>query len=145
VGHILQHVLNKIHAALRNSGEVLIIQPALQGSTIVLRVDNNKCLEKELPEPNFHANLQAIDIAVVDSINGKLFSLVDEAIYPDDDMVLVHEYDSITEYEENHRELCMDIEHFDLLVSEMKSLAKSQVHVVEEHMQEHRLLLRKLS
>ena len=141
--HILNTVLKKVHEALRPNGHLLIIQPARRNAIIRLVVKGRERLCEEFDEPNFLDYLRATEHAICLSAEKKLFVTLDEANYPEGDHWLVHVYDSLDEYDEDHRSSCEDIMAFDTLVKRIKKKAGSKAHKVEEYIKEYRILLQK--
>ena len=143
--HVLTEVLRKVRNALKPKGSVLIIQPSIENPIVEVEIKGEVVFREETNEKVFRGYLRATKDAIDRSIRKGLFEKVNEAIIPGKTTYHCDRYDSLSDWVEDSRRFCEDIEELDAITERIKLLVLDQKHKVREYWREYNLLLKIVS
>jgi len=139
----LKEVLRKVGKSLREEGNVLIIQPAIENPIVEVEVDGKVVFREVTNEQNFRFYLRATEEAIHQTVEEGIFSVGGEAIMPAGNSYHCKEFGSVKEWEEDRLTYCEDIEAFTAMTEKIRARVGSQNHKVFEYWKEYKVLLRK--
>jgi len=141
----LKEVLRKVAESLRDEGNVLIIQPAIENPFVEVEIEGEVVFREVTNEQNFRSILRATVDAIHQSVGEGIFDLVCETTIPGGNSYHCNEYGSVKEWEEDRMEYCEDLEAFTVMSARIQALVRGQNHRVLEYWKEYKVLLRKIS
>jgi hypothetical protein len=130
---------------LKPKGSVLIIQPSIENPIVEVEIKGEIVFREETNEKVFRSYLRATKEAIDRSIQKGLFEKVTEAIIPGKTIYHCDRYDSLSDWVEDSRRYCEDIEELDAITERIKLLVLDQKHKVREYWREYNLLMQKVS
>jgi hypothetical protein len=128
---------------LREEGNVLIIQPAIENPIVEVEIDGKVVFREVTNEPNFRFYLQATVDAIHQTVKEGIFDVICEATIPEGNSYHCNEYGSVKEWEEDRLTYCEDIEAIAAMSEKIQALVRSQKHKISEYWKEYKVLLRK--
>jgi len=123
----------------------LIIQPSIENPVVEVEINGEIVFREETNEEVFRGYLRATKAAIDHSIKGGLFKKAKEAIVPGETTYHCDEYDALSDWVEDSRRFCEDVEELNAITERIKVLVRDQKHKVREYWREYNLLLRKVS
>jgi hypothetical protein len=139
----LKKVLRKVGKSLREEGNVLIFQPAIENPIVEVEIGGEVVFREVTNELNFRFYLRATEEAIYQTVEEGIFDVVSEATIPEGNSYHCNEYGSVKEWEEDRLTYCEDIEVFTAMSEKIQALVRSQNHKVLEYWKEYKVLLRK--
>lgn len=142
--HVLTGVLQKVYAALRPGGLLLLTQPASAITGIEGFVNNARVFQADLNEPNFAGVLRATKMAIANVIETGLFAPLATAIVPTaEGEYLYDQWDSVDAWFLQTQKLSIDPEPLMEMAAAIRKSVGNRSHRLRESYKEEQLLFRK--
>lgn len=122
---------------------LLIIQPEIGNSIVELDVDGELALREELLEPNFNSILADTKYSLRTTVRDGSFVIKEEIVLPKHG-VIVSNYQSVDDWEDDCKPFCADIHELERLAVRMRKVAGIAPHEVHVYWREYQVLMRKL-